>query len=205
MIAPLLAALSIAASEGEPPKAWAAPKGWTVESFAQGDLDGDGRPDLAVVLADPKDPPKVKLAVYLQQPDGSFRLHTTSPRAVCTECGGMNGPPVNGEPEITPKGILEIGYEGGAREEWHSTTKWRLDKTGHFILIGFSFTVFDRLDPAGEEPGSNKSLDVNLATLRMEDQLDGARKLKCKVDKKFQGLELSTFAYEDFDVGRCKK
>src|SRR3954471_10387226 len=69
------------------------------------------------------------LVVFLGGPDGKLRLHTQVPKAVCVGCGGAKGSfdSVLGELSITPKGVLVVTYEGGSREMWTATYKWRHD------------------------------------------------------------------------------
>jgi hypothetical protein len=209
----VLTALLVATLAAEPalPKGFAPPAGWTVAAHAEGDLNGDGRPDLAVVLRDSASaddaanpPPRLELRVYLQRSDGSYALHTTAPRAVCAGCGGPKGGDLLGEPAITKKGLLELSYSGGSREAWDITAKWRLDKSGHFRLIGWTQRNRDTLSEDGRmEAGEVVSQDVNFATQKQIEQLQGKGQRSCAVPAKLCALELSSFVFEDFHLDDC--
>ncbi len=200
---PLLALLSIVAgAEPALPKGWQAPEDWQVMGFANGDLNGDGRPDLAVVLRDAQD--EVRVEVYLQQANGTFRLHTTSAGAACFRCGeGAKAPTVEGLPSIK-KGVLELDYLNGWGQAWENVARFRLDKGGHFILVGYTYRSWDTTSAHPEQETGYASRDANLAALKMV-ELAGKRRVTCRLAKKLKGLELSRFEWGRFDVGHCGK
>jgi hypothetical protein len=206
-MSPLLPLLALAAAVAPGlPKSWQPPKGWEVERFAEGDLNHDGRPDLAVVLSTADN--KVELVIYLQQADGTWREHTTSEEAVCFTCAGPKGPPVAGDPAITDKGILEMTYFGGGGDlGFESVAKFRLDAKDHFILIGYTYKASNMTAENGSlEAGLVDSKDVNLSTLKMVETISGHKKpVTCRVDKKLQGIELSMFSFTGFNVDDCLK
>ena len=155
----------VVASDPALPKGWVAPQDWQVMGFANGDLNGDGRQDLAVVLRNAED--EVKLEVYLQQANGSWRLHTAAAGAACYRCGeGAKAPTVEGLPSIK-KGVLELEYVNGGREAWDSVARFRLDGGGHFILTSYGYRAWDTTSQHPELETGYAFRDVNLSTLKM--------------------------------------
>ncbi|HYV46352.1 MAG TPA: hypothetical protein VFA20_15895 [Myxococcaceae bacterium] len=194
--------------------------GWTVDEKAQGDLNGDSVKDWAVTLKRPSEGGAGRLepmlAIYLGTKGGGLELHTRAPRAVCIGCGGVKSSPdgVIGVPTITPRGVLELAYEGGSREAWSDTHKWRYDAgKDAFELIGRTYVVRDTLSEDGHmEPGEMESEDINFSTGKMVRTLSGKGAFTCKVKPGVASAKLAEFDYEHFtDIeqlfvdGSCKK
>jgi hypothetical protein len=161
-------------------------------------LNADGLDDLVVVLRNAKDPASGKLAVYLGQPGGAFKLLTSSAGAVCVGCSQMAPEEILGDPEITPKGILVLSYRlrPDFRLEADTQAAWRINKKGALVLIGYTITEWDR-----HETAAPCVRDANLSTLKMNDSCGKVQ--SCHLDSALKATELSDFTFQAFDVGHC--
>lgn len=184
--AALLVALACGAEPREAPPAPTAPvvapvvapavapvasDGWTRESRAEGDLNGDGAPDSAEVLSRERDGAlEGKLTVQLTAKGGPPTVIEAT-KAVCARCGGVKGAPIPFEVEIDgERGVLSLSYFGGSREVRGQTTKWRL-QGGELTLIGVTEAVTDTF-PSGEGAIASVEWDVNLSTRKMTETVD---------------------------------
>lgn len=193
-----------------------APAGWFEHSRATGDLNRDGHVDTVVAVTNcngregcqklPEPERKVELRVYLGGKDGSTFL-TSSPKALCMECGGMSGGFITGYLEITKNGILEIRYEGGSREMWSHLFKWRLGANQKLSLIGKTGSAYDRLSEDGSFAGDGEVLssDINYSTRKFEAviQSKAGKKIRksCRLPKDYELPAFENFNYEKFDDG----
>jgi hypothetical protein len=95
------------------------PKDATIRMQKRGDLDGDGRADVLLVLqrnAQSESTPR-SLTILRGAADGSLEKVIDNPRAIlCQSCGGMMGDPLS-DVTIGPGGFV-IAFEGGSRELW---------------------------------------------------------------------------------------
>jgi hypothetical protein len=138
------------------------PKGWPIEAQASGDLDGDSRADLALVLRS-EDPANVIretmceerfdtnpriLALLLARPDGGYRVavqnHTLiSRRENPCEVDSFSDP---GQIAIE-RGTLRIDLErmmsAGGWDSGNATFKWRW-RDDSLRLIGFDYSNVKR-------------------------------------------------------------
>ena len=169
--------------------------GWTVYQHAEGDLNGDGKPDIAAILSKPaeaEDNGQALLVVYFDDGKGGYTLNTEAEKAICVGCGGPKaafGEPV-GELSIS-KGILHVDYQGGSRDAFDDDMKWRFDKaTKQFLLIGETQHVTDTL---GNEP--EETLDINYLSLKTEKSA-GKKKHSCAVPAEFKAVTLAAFDYD---------
>jgi hypothetical protein len=172
------------------------PRGWNVDSSAEGDLNGDGLPDAAVILsrrtADGAGK-EARLLVYFMRQDGGYDLHTDAPKAARFGSAEAAEPErVEGEPRIR-NGVLEIRYGGGSRRS--VTTRWRLKK-GRFMLNGFT-----RKSTAAGIPvvGEIISAEANVPLLRLTETVvsEGGRveKRTCRVPARFRDIALPGFDF----------
>ena len=172
------------------------PKDWTVESSAEGDLDGDGRDDVAATLSHSgadgtrKD---VRVVVLLRKADGSYVLHTDSPKAACAGCGALSGTDgVEGRVGVS-KGALVLGYRAGAHGAWKVTTRWRL-KHGRFMMAGFQ-----RLNQGETRPGDLLSAEANVAEGRLTERVAAAggraTTRSCRVPARLRESTLTAFDF----------
>lgn len=169
--------------------------GWGVHQMVKGDLNGDGRTDVAAILSKPaeeEDNGQALLVVFLDDGKGGFTLNTEAEKAICVGCGGPKAP--MGEPlgELSiAKDILHVAYRGGSREYFDDDLKWRFDKaTGQFLLIGETQHVTDTL---GNEP--EETLDINFLSMKT-DKIVGKKKITCAVPAEFKAVGLHTFDYD---------
>ena len=179
--------------------------GWTTHQVINGDLDGDGKPDVAAILSKPPegddDKGQALLVVFLADGKGGYALNTQSEKAICVGCGGPKaafGEPL-GELSIA-KGLLHITYEGGSRDAFDDEVKWRLDKASHkLLLIGEMYRGTDTL---GDDPDT--VLDINYLTLKAEKAV-GKKKHPCAVAAEFKPVELSAFDYDGKHIDDIEK
>lgn len=125
-------------------------------SEATGDLNGDGRPDKAVIVPAGE---SAKLMIMLQGKDGKYKLAAESSKAVMAACG-----PSGGIPTVTIKqGVLSVGHYCGSRSRYEFTHKyqWRQNK---WLLIGFTGETVDTAIP-----DSTQKIDINFVTGDVED------------------------------------
>jgi hypothetical protein len=192
---PVIAAICIAAAhragqhDGEPPAlhmpaatfpkraasaAGFAPRGWKVEKAVKGDLNKDGRPDLAIVLkgADPN---------CIVQPDGTPEPMDTNPRVVLVAFGMSTGfslqlvnskviprisdpymdDPLNLDAFTIRRNVLRLGLTNwrsiGGWTTFSSTFSFRWDGK-RMRLIGFD------QDTTHRNSGATEALSANLVT-----------------------------------------
>jgi hypothetical protein len=134
------------------------------------------------------------IVIFFGDGKRGYTLQTKASKANCVRCGGAKGNSDGplGELQITPKGILEITYQGGSREIWTDTMKWRWDvKAKQFLLIGQTYSVVDTL----VEAKNVDTLDINYSSLKANKGIDGKKKISCKIDPRFRAQSLSTFDY----------
>jgi hypothetical protein len=152
------------------------PPGYRVlpEGRATGDLNGDGRPDVALALGPPKEdvlndetfPPRL-LVVLWRTAAGGYRLATVARGALlCMGCGGVHGDPFEGL-EIT-KGVLLVYHYGGSSWRWTLTARFRYQQ-GDFYQIGdtynYTHTIADVCPQLhGEYRPGDQYHDINLVT-----------------------------------------
>jgi hypothetical protein len=159
--------------------------GWRIEAMYQGDLNGDGRSDTALQLAEDL-PLEAEdgtwnerhraLLILLRQPDGTFRRAAAATRLLyCSTCGGMLSDPqggnINGE---VKDGVLVISQLSGSRWATDHVWRFRLDlRTGRFLLIGEDVNTYDRAAGGGADTSTNYLTGLRVVT-RSEVLKEGA-------------------------------
>ncbi|MBX3075248.1 hypothetical protein KF913_15070 [Candidatus Obscuribacterales bacterium] len=162
--AALLNLPSFAVEEGAPPIPGKASKPagfvtepWVVDSEAVGDLNKDGRPDVAMILSiDAQGGMSAahrKLIVALKR-GNTFEKVLESDKTTMLGFGPSGGLP---QVEIK-KGVLIVHHYGGSRERYEYWHKYQI-RDGRFVLIGFTAASNDALDPS-----SHQKVDVNTMT-----------------------------------------
>jgi len=128
---------------------------WHVDSIAAGDLNKDGTPDAALIVSigDGGVPSQRKLIVALKK-NGSYEKVVESDKACALACGPSGAVPTV---QIN-KGVVVVEHYCGARERYEYLHKYQF-RNGRFILIGYTASSYDSLDP-----DSTKSLDLNTMT-----------------------------------------
>ncbi|MEB3330185.1 MAG: hypothetical protein VKQ33_13220 [Candidatus Sericytochromatia bacterium] len=162
----LVAPAHLAAAAGQPPdgalRLADLARGLQVEQVVRGDLDGDSRPDAALVLAEPAQTPSGRriihrhLLVALQTREGRHRPVARSRVALLrADEGGVFGDPLEG---VTIRGrVLVVSHYGGSN--------WRWAHTDRFAWLGGQLRYIGRTDTTSfTGDGSAITRDTNLAT-----------------------------------------
>ena len=131
------------------------PPGWRVEEgeSKEVDLNGDGKPDAALVIShggagpraeDPVVIVKHVLVLALRGPDGKLHRSIVSDAAVLDgDQGGVFGDPF--ESFSIERGALVIVHYGGSRDRWGYTHRYRY-QGAQWMLIGLSFSNTDSIN-----------------------------------------------------------
>lgn len=153
------------------------PKGWTVESRAEGDIDGDSKADLALVLRSQDRANVIRpemcgeeldtnpwiLAILLANPGGGYRLavenHALIPRREnACQLDGLTAIAVE-------RGLLRLDFErmmsAGGWDMGTTTFKWRWSD-GALRLAGFDYSNVSR------NTGVTGHISVNYPTGRVK-------------------------------------
>ncbi|OUJ72498.1 hypothetical protein BXP70_18230 [Hymenobacter crusticola] len=143
------------------------PSGWLVEKQLTADLNADQRPDRVLMLNEKKVAQQENsgderaLVVLLAQPDGTWKRVGASNKVVyCKSCYGALSGPAGGFPDVNvKKGVVVIYQEGGSRQAWNTTTRFRYEpSTNRMRLIGVDEVVVDRAN------GDISTTSTNLLT-----------------------------------------
>lgn len=139
-----------------------APKGWQVESSVEGELNGDARADLLVVLLQDGEVDRARALVWLHGEAKGFRLvDVNSTLLACFECLGVKGG--TAAPQISiAKRVVSISQSGGSRDAYGSTHRFRFDGK-EVKLIGLDRTTMDTLTGAGTSISRNFLTGVTVA------------------------------------------
>lgn len=136
-----------------------------MDSYAYGDINGDGIKDLAVVVetapTTQKDGymsyGKRSLRLYIGDRNGKQTLLARNVNAVLTgDEGGVMGDPFMGV-EINPRGVVIVNHYGGSAQKWGITQKFQMRK-GEVFLIGMTNVNYDGIT------GKQETEDINLIT-----------------------------------------
>jgi hypothetical protein len=147
------------ASEG-PRAASFVPRGWVLEQQAEGDLTGDRRPDLAVLIRQqrPDDAEHDRALVVVERgADGVYaRIGVGSRFLLCSSCYGAIAGAV-GTPLLSiRRGVLHIDQLSGSREARERALRFRLDaESGRMQLVGEELNTWDRVDRRGTRTVTN--------------------------------------------------
>jgi hypothetical protein len=163
------------------------PAGWSLEARAEGDLDGDGVPDVAFVLhgkdpalvvkndglgADELDTNPRILAVALRRGD-RFELAAQNKTLIPRLEDPVMDDPFEGDALEIKRGTLRVSLRlfmsAGGWTTFRSTFTFRLDEGRKLNLIGFDKSTFER------NTGEGKTVSANLliGRARIETERDG--------------------------------
>ena len=113
-----------------------APKGWKVEEAVKGDLNQDGKVDLAVKLIqdlvsteDQRTERGRALVIAFKSEDGYRRAAVNNALLQCSTCGGAFYGVMDAPANVSiEKGVLTVSQEHGSREVTETTYKFRYDE-----------------------------------------------------------------------------
>lgn len=147
------------ASEG-PRAAAFVPRGWVLEQQVEGDLTGDRRPDLALVIRQqrPDDADHDRAVVVLERgADGVYaRIGVGTRFMLCSSCYGAIAGPIGTPLLAIRRGVLSVGQLSGSREARDRTLRFRLDaESGRVMLIGEDLATWDRAEGRGARTSTN--------------------------------------------------
>lgn len=146
------------------------PKNYDTLATTIGDLNKDGLPDIAMVLAHQKEityemeTEPARLLVILFKNKNGYQLADVSDQAVmCRHCGGVFGDPFEGISILN--NVLTISHYGGSAWRWGYNHKFKFQKND-FYLIAQSYLYYwdveycDKL----EEFAATKNIEENFVT-----------------------------------------
>lgn len=143
--------------------------GWKIESHADGDLNKDGRPDAAVILAFPDDgSPIVErvLVVAFRDPAGKLVKNKENKSAVA-----LSGGTLTSSPKVSIKhGVLIIDHSHGGKETTNYEHKYQW-REGNWVLIGYTENTH-----SAKSNYNHRSLDLNLLTGELASSLSSQKK-----------------------------
>jgi hypothetical protein len=131
------------------------PPGWKIEEKVSGDLNGDGKADLALKLIQDK-PGNTQdqinergraLIILFAGGKAGYRLAAVTDTLLqCTGCGGAFYGIVDAPANVSiEKGVIVVSQDHGSREVTETTYRFRYDEQpAMFILIGFDYASRDR-------------------------------------------------------------
>lgn len=131
-----------------------APKGWTVERSVPGELNGDATPDLIVVLLQDGEVDRRRALLWLHGAKKGLTLVARNETLLaCFGCLGIKGG--DGTPSIEiAKRVVSIEQEGGSREIWSNTHRFRFEGKA-VSLIGVDRFTADTLTGASSKVSRN--------------------------------------------------
>lgn len=136
------------------------PRGWVLEQQAEGDLTGDRRPDLAILIRQqrPDDAEHDRALVVVERgADGVYaRIGVGTRFLLCSSCYGSVAGAV-GTPLLSiRRRVLHVDQLSGNREARERALSFSLDaETGHLQLVGEALHTWDRVDHRGTRTASN--------------------------------------------------
>jgi hypothetical protein len=142
------------------------PDGWSVlnNGVARGDLNRDGRSDLAVAIgkrdeekrSSAENLTRRRLLVFFRQRDGNLKQVFANATAVLgRDEGGVMGDPFQSLSIV--RGALVLEHMGGSRETWEYTHRYRY-QGGVWRLIGLRKAYHDRLNQDNAHRETNFSI-----------------------------------------------
>ncbi|HTH51323.1 MAG TPA: hypothetical protein VL501_05290 [Pyrinomonadaceae bacterium] len=145
--------------------------GWKVEEVVKGDLNGDGKPDAAIKLAQIEASRESgiegdRVLVIVFGDGGQWKLAAVGTKILqCVDCGGAfyGVMPAPANVNIVKGGQLIVENEHGSRDVSNSRFTFRYNAaSGKFLLIGYDYTDNDRLTGAWTTESTNYSTNVRI-------------------------------------------
>jgi len=162
------------------------PRGWRIEKRVDGDLDGNGSSDAALVLVEDKPAKDTNgaatqrdraLVVVLREKGDWKRVGISNSLLLGTRDGGAFYSMMEAPVKVSIRdGVILVKMEAGSREVEETTHRLRFDsKRNGVFLIGFDSAVRDRLT------GAVVGKSANFLTGRQKTTTMGANDEKEKV------------------------
>lgn len=162
-------------------------QGWSVLFQARGDLNRDGREDIAAIVEAPENISKPdngcdsaddysdaearRLIVVIDDGEGQQSIAVDEPRAVLRrDQGGVFGDPL--EELSIENGAVVINHYGGSRWRWGNTLRFRLDD-GLWRLIGMTDFWHDSISGSRVEYDYNPLSTKLKRTVEFDEELEG--------------------------------
>lgn len=153
-----------------------APAGWKVEGIAKGDLNADGRADLAIKLIEDKgaeeketpQPDRNRVMVVAFEVGGKLKRVAVADKLLqCTSCGGAFYGVLEAPASVSiSKGVIVVEQEHGSREVSKSTFRFRHDASrGRFVLIGYDYSSYDRAAGGASAESTNYLTGLRITTI----------------------------------------
>lgn len=147
-----------------------AQSGWKVEQVVRGDLNGDGKPDSAIKLAQIEEGREGGIGndralVIAFAEGGQLRRAAFADKLLqCVDCGGAFYGVMPAPAGVSiEKGVLVVENEHGSRDVSSSTFRFRYEPaSGRFVLIGYDYTDYDRLNGNTFSESTNYSTNVRI-------------------------------------------
>jgi hypothetical protein len=155
-------------------------KGTTLLAIERGDLNGDDREDIVLVL-EPDDPDQPRpLLLLVRDAKGALKLAKRAAKAVfCRECGGIMGDPF--QAVSVQKGRFTIEHYGGSAWRWSAsyTFAWsRRDQSWQLVRVessSFHATEPEKMETTIETPPKDFGL-IDVTDFDPEDYLGKGKK-----------------------------
>ncbi|PNS07932.1 hypothetical protein Lysil_2108 [Lysobacter silvestris] len=132
------------------------PRGYTIVDTQKGDLNGDGIPDVLMLVEDSVNTSKVagegarrKLMILIGDQGGKYVVAATNDHIVpCATCGGIAGDPF-AFIRIDDGGVFVIAMGGGSSDKWgdEATFKYSSEKKSWFAESYVNTVWEDGKDP----------------------------------------------------------
>ena len=150
-----------------------APAGWKVEETITGDLNGDGKPDSAIKLAqiDASKESGIggsRVLVIAFNEDGHLKRVAVAAKLLqCVDCGGAFYGVMPAPAGVTiEKGVIVVENEHGSRDVSTSTFRFRYDpKADRITLIGYDYIDRDRLTGNGWNESTNYATNSRITSI----------------------------------------
>jgi hypothetical protein len=173
------------------------PSGWILEQETLGDLNGDGRADIAlklIQLGSGSDTRQRALLVLISTPSGWQKLAFAPKLLLCSSCGGVMG--TDNGAHITVEindGILVVNQLRGSRSVIQTIHRFWIDRNSQeLVCIGEDINPYDRANGNKIDDSRNfltgKRIVIEARGTRSRSQ-DPLRSVEMQVSKQLQSIE----------------
>jgi hypothetical protein len=172
------------------------PSGWILEKETLGDLNGDGRADIALKLIQSGSGVRQRaLMVLLSTPSGWQKLAFAPKLLLCSSCAGVMGADNGAHIKVEINdGILGVYQLSGSRSAIQTIHRFWIDRNSQeLVCIGEDINPYDRAngnkitDSRNFLTGKRSILESRESRSRSQDPL---RSVEMQVSKQLQNIEL---------------